>query len=414
MSHLKTCLAIAVISLVGCDKNETATSGSAPAQLIDGTPNWLQDGKDVNYQPPPPDEDAAPGSLLQNASKERRIVGNEVFRGVGAQLSERWQQLADLNDPHGFAGQFVGVSRDRLILYGGSNFPGKKVWEGGVKSWYRDVFVLDELDAQWKKIGPLEGERAVGYGVNVPYEDDFLCIGGADAKKHYADVFALSYDGEKLATRDLPKLPKPCAYSCGVRIGDMVYVAGGIETPDAVRTMRTFWSLDLKNLDAGWKELPTWPGPPRMLSLAAVRDGAFYLMSGVDLSPDAFGKPMRIYHRDAYRYMPSEGWQKLADLPRAVVAAPSPAMIFENAIIVFGGDDGRALGYKPPENHPGFPHDLFAFAKIDEKDQWLTIGKTPYPIAVTPLVEWKNGYVAASGELRPAVRSRAVWLVKTK
>jgi N-acetylneuraminate epimerase len=321
-----------------------------------------------------------------------------------------WKQLADINDPHGFAGQFVGVSRERLLLYGGTNFPGKKVWEGGTKAWYRDVFVLDDLDAKWRKLGPLPGERAVGYGVNVPYEQDFLCIGGADAARHYTDVFALACDGDKLTTLDLPPLPRPCAYSCGARIGDTVYVAGGIETPDAVRTLRTFWSLDLKNLAAGWQERPTWPGSPRMLALAAVHGGAFYLMSGVDLFPDANGKPMRIYLRDAYRYTPSDGWTKLADPPRAIVAAPSPAMTVGDDLVVFGGDHGRYLGFKPPQNHPGFPHDLFAYEV--RTNRWRALGEQPYPIAVTPLVEWKGGYIAASGELRPAVRSTAAWFVR--
>ena len=30
----------------------------------------------------------------------------------------------------------------------------------------------------------------------------------------------------------------------------------------------------------------------------------------------------------------------------------------------------------------------------------------------TLLVKWKDGYVAASGEIRPAVRSREAWYVK--
>jgi N-acetylneuraminic acid mutarotase len=246
----------------------------------------------------------------------------------------------------------------------------------------------------------------------VPYEDDFLCIGGADAERHYDDVFALSYDGKELSTRELPKLPKVCAYSSGARVGDTVYVAGGIETPTAVKTMRTFWALDLKNVETGWKELPTWPGPPRMLALAAAHDGAFYLMSGVDLFPDAIGKAMRIYLRDAYRYTPSGGWTKLADMPRASVATPSPAMTDGDRIIVFGGDGGRALGYQPPEKHPGFPHDHFAYDV--PSNTWRNLGEQPYPIAVTPLVKWKEGYVAASGEIRPAVRSVQTWFVKPR
>jgi len=321
-----------------------------------------------------------------------------------------WRALAPLNDPRGFAGQFVGVSNGRLLLYGGTNFPDKPVWEGGAKGWYRDVYVLDDLDAQWKKLGPLPGERAVGYGVSLPFDNGFLCIGGADAARHTADVFVLSCDGESLKTRDLPPLPQACAYLSGALVGRTAYVAGGTTSPDAVKTLRTFWALDLDKTADGWRELEPWPGPPRMLAVAAAHDGAFYLMSGVDLFPDADGKPMRIYHRDAYRYTPSGGWTKLADAPTPIVAAPSPAMTVGDAIAVFGGDEGRLIGFKPMEKHPGFPKTFWTY---DVKgDTWTDIGVPPFlPVAV-PLVQWKDGYVCASGEVRPAVRTRDVWYVK--
>jgi N-acetylneuraminic acid mutarotase len=338
------------------------------------------------------------------------LVALIVLTGEPKVPDFQWKQLADLNDPRGFAGQFVGVSNGRLLLYGGTNFPDKPVWDGGAKGWYRDVFVLDDLGAQWKKLGPLPGERAVGYGVSLPYEDGFLCIGGADAEKHVTDCFVISYDGRELKTRDLPKLPRACAYLSGAQVGDVIYVAGGIDKPDAVKTMRTFWALDLKHLDAGWKELEPWPGLPRMLAVAASHDGAFYLMSGVDLFPDALGKPMRIYHRDAFRYRPGEGWTKLADVPTPIVAAPNPVMVVDGTIAIFGGDEGRLLGFKPMEKHPGFPKTFWTYDIA--ADAWKNIGVPPFiPVAV-PLVKWKDGYVAASGEVRPAVRSREVWYVR--
>lgn len=323
----------------------------------------------------------------------------------------QWRQLALLPDARGFAGQFVGTSHDRLLLYGGTNFPDKPVWEGGIKKWYRDVFVLDDLDAEWKKVGTLPGDRAVGYGVALPHGDGFLVLGGADAAKHFDQCFLLSYDGTKLATTDLPPLPKPCAYSCGARIGDVVYVAGGIERPDSQRAMRTFWALDLTKLSEGWKALPTWPGPPRQLAVAAVHDGAFYLMSGCDLYPGPDGTPLRQYLRDLYRYEPAtQIWTKLADVPTSVVAAPSPAISTHGQIVIFGGDDSTTLGFRPPEKHPGFPRNVWTYDV--QGNRWERNGDPRFiPVAV-PLVEWKQGWVAASGEIRPAVRSREVWYLR--
>ena len=321
-----------------------------------------------------------------------------------------WQRLPDLNDPRGFAGQFVGTINNKLVLVGGTNFPDKPVWDGGIKGWYHDAFVLDAPESTWRKIGKLPETRAVGYGVSISTDEGLLCIGGADATKHLTDVFYLTLDGDELKTRDLPPLPSPCAYLSGAQIGSTVYVAGGIAKPDAVRTMRTFWSLDLKNLEAGWQVLEPWPGNGRMLAVTAAVDGSFYLSGGCDLHPGPDGKHTRAYQNDSFRYTPGKGWAKIATAPTGIVAAPVPAIVEGKQIIVFGGDDGSRLGHKPPQDHPGFPKNVYQYDTTT--DHWERIGTSPFVPVATPVVKWHGGWVVASGEIRPAVRSREVWMLK--
>ncbi len=321
-----------------------------------------------------------------------------------------WDRLPDINDPRGFAGQFVGTIQNKLVLVGGTNFPDKPVWDGGIKGWYHDAYMLDAPNSAWRKIGKLPETRAVGYGVSFSTDAGLLCIGGADATKHLTDVFLLTLDGDELKARDLPPLPSPCAYLSGAQIGGTVYVAGGIAKPDAMRTMRTFWSLDLKNLDAGWQVLEPWPGNGRMLAVTAAVDGSFYLSGGCDLHPGPDGKPMRAYQNDSYRYTPGRGWTKIATAPTGIVAAPVPAVVAGKSVIVFGGDDGSSLGHKPPQNHPGFPKNVYSYDTA--ADQWQWIGKAPFVPVATPVVKWHGGWVVASGEIRPAVRSREVWMLK--
>ena len=329
---------------------------------------------------------------------------------VNFQAGFWWDRLPDLNDPRGFAGQFVGTIQNKLVLVGGTNFPDKPVWDGGIKGWYHDAYVLDAPNSEWRKIGKLPETRAVGYGVSISTDAGLLCIGGADATKHLTDVFLLTLDGDELKTRDLPPLPSPCAYLSGAQIGGTVYVAGGIAKPDAVRTMRTFWSLDLKNLDAGWQVLEPWPGNGRMLAVTAAVDGSFYLSGGCDLHPGPDGKPMRAYQNDSFRYTPGRGWTKIATAPTGIVAAPVPAVVAGKSIIVFGGDDGSSLGHKPPQDHPGFPKNVYRYDTA--ADQWQWIGKAPFVPVATPVVKWHGGWVVASGEIRPAVRSRDVWMLR--
>src|SRR3954453_19621561 len=66
-----------------------------------------------------------------------------------------WKHLPALPDAEGFAGSFAGVSNGALLVAGGTNFPGKKPWEGGAKAWYETVFVLENPNAQWKVAGKL-------------------------------------------------------------------------------------------------------------------------------------------------------------------------------------------------------------------------------------------------------------------
>ncbi|MBL9093483.1 MAG: exo-alpha-sialidase [Planctomycetaceae bacterium] len=366
---------------------------------------------EFSYRVERPDQNLATEEEKRMAELVRE-VGVGFVRIIGHDDKDtglNWKRLPDLADERGFAGQFAGVSGDKLVMYGGTNFPDKPVWDGGVKGWYHDAYVLEAPESSWRKIGALPSVRPVGYGVSLTTPEGILCIGGADAAKHLTDVFYLNVDGDKLMTRDLPKLPRPCAYMSGAMIGSVVYVAGGIEKPDAVRTLRTFWSLDLKNLDAGWQQLEPWPGNGRMLHAIAAVGDSLYLSGGTELWPGPDGKPMRAYLNDSYRYTPGQGWTKTAPAPTGIVAAPVPCLVDGDEIIVFGGDNGLRLGFRPPQNHPGFPSDVYSY---DTKENaWRRLGNAPFVPVATPVVPWHDGHVVVSGEIRPAVRTREVWWV---
>jgi N-acetylneuraminate epimerase len=313
-------------------------------------------------------------------------------------------EMPPLPDAEGFAGMFAGVSDGKLLAGGGANFPDKKPWDGGVKAWSDIVFVLDKPGGKWAVAGKLP--RKLGYGVSAPLAAGVLCIGGADADKHYSDCFLLEWTDGKLATRKFPALPKACGYAAGARLGDAVFVAGGSEKPDATTALKTFWTLDLTKPDADWKALDAWLGPGRILPIVAVHDGVFYLFSGAELTAGKDGKPARTYLRDAYGYTPDKGWKKLADLPRAAVAAPSPAPVVGGRLLVISGDDGTKVNFTPPAKHPGFPRDVLAY---DPKaDRWETTTAVAISRATAPVVEWNGRPVIVSGELRPGVRTPEV------
>lgn len=318
--------------------------------------------------------------------------------------SVRWKQLAPIPDAEGFAGLFAGVSGGALIVAGGTNITGDRWIEPFTKKWYQFAFVLERPDGAWKS-GP-QLLRPLGYGVSVTADDSLICIGGSDEARHYPDVFRLTWRDGTLRTTPLPPLPKPCAQACGALLQRTIYVAGGTETPTSTQALRTFWALNLDETEPRWRELEPWPGPERMLAVAGIQDNSFFLMTGAQLITADDGKPVRNYLRDAYRFTPGHGWRRIADLPRAAVAAASPAMPFGSSrLLLASGDNGA--NFKPVNAHPGFPRDLLVYDAT--ADRWSVGGQLPFSRATAPVVRWGDYFVIPNGEVRPRVRTPEVW-----
>jgi N-acetylneuraminic acid mutarotase len=338
-------------------------------------------------------------------------------KGIAQDMSRsqlKWSKLQPVPDPIGFAGSFAGVANGALLVAGGANFPdGGAPWTGSVKAWHDDIFVLESPEGKWKHAGKLP--HSLGYGASVNWKDALIVLGGSNEKGHHSEVFVLNYKNGKVETSKLPDLPHPIANTTAALVGDVIYVAGGIETPEDRSAGQNFWSLDLSLAQKSWKILESWPGPSRMLSVAGAQDGVFYLFSGVELVD---GK--RQYLKDAYKYSPAEGWEKIADLPNSVAAAPTPAYAAAASLLVFGGDDGKiapeAASLK--ENHPGFSEQVLSYNPV--ANTWKIAGKiftakqhdavanpngSTWAPVTTTLTVWKGNIIIPGGEVRPATRT---------
>ena len=307
-----------------------------------------------------------------------------------------WARLPDIPDARGFAGAFAGVQDGKLIVAGGTHFTDRMPWEGGTKVWYGTVFAFN---GEWKATGKLP--KPNGYGVSVTTGQGMIIAGGGNATEHFREVFWLQKDAK------LPPLPKPSAFMSGCVLDDVLFIAGGIETPTATSAMNTFWSLDLKKPNAVWRDLPPCPGGGRILSCMAAAEGRVWLFSGAALKAGADGKAERLWLKDAWSYSETVGWQKQPDMPRVAVAAPGPAPVLDGKILIIGGDDGANMNFEPKSAHPGFPRSILAF---DLKSQtWSKAGEVPFSLVTTNAVLWNNDLIIPGGEARPGVRSPQVW-----
>ena len=316
-----------------------------------------------------------------------------------------WTELPSLPDARGLGGPFAGASGEVLLVAGGTDFD-KPPWEQGRKSWYDSIYAMLPGDSAWRTAGRLPGARA--YGASVETDRGLVCAGGADAQAHYADVHLLRWQSGEVKVDKLPPLPVPSAYLCGARLGSVVYLAGGAANLLPTSTLRRFWAMDLADVEPRWRELEPWPGPGRILAVAGVQAGAFYLFGGADMEVDADGTASRRYLSDAYRFVPGQGWQTIAALPHPVAAAPSPApAVGQSHLLVLGGDDGTRVDVAPAVEHPGFLRTILAYHTIT--DTWIELDRTPAPHVTTATARWQGQWVVPSGESRPGVRSPEVW-----
>ncbi len=352
----------------------------------------------------------------------------------------------------GVASPFVGVHGNVLLVAGGANFPDKMPWDGGAKIWWDDIWVLEKTAggaAKWVEGKPARLPRRLGYGASVSTREGVVCIGGSDAERCFADVFLLAWDATAREVRStpLPPLPEPLANMAAALVGRTIYVAGGQHVMKGAVPTSVFWSLDLAQRDRPaefrWRVLPAWPGPARVLPVAAgqrtARGEEFFLFSG--RVPQAGGRTELL--KDAYAFDPAKKvWRTLPKIgggQGVSVMAGTAAAVGTDEILLFGGDRGelfleleahdlaietlrRTPGgaereiqgrlqakRKIYESHPGFGREVFAFDT--RRERWRVVGQTPTAIApqvTTTAVKWGEEIVIPSGEIRPGVRTAAV------
>lgn len=320
-----------------------------------------------------------------------------------------WNYLAPIPDSIGFAGAYVGIVNDFLIVAGGANFPdGRTPWEGGKKVWTDKMFYLKQVDGEWKEGSSLP--QQMGYGASVSYNNKMYIAGGSDAGNHLNSVYEIYWDNsvQDIRYNSLAKLPNPVANCSSVLIGDYWYIIGGIISPQSPEAESSCWRLDLKNPLKEWEKLTPLPPPGRMLSIAANMNGNLMVFSGV-----ALVNSEREYLQDAYHLDLSGEWVKLIDLPTSVTAAAGPAFFDEssNSLYIIGGDDGELASADLKHKHPGFSSSILQY----NGENWLKYSiknhskssEIKFPVT-TGAVVWKGNYIIPSGEIRPGIRTPKV------
>jgi len=220
------------------------------------------------------------------------------------------------------------------------------------------------------------------------------------------------------------------------KIGDVVYIAGGIENNALNSAMNNFWAIDMAKSDTAdfkWQVLPSWPGPTRAFNMAAAQyngnEYCFYVMGGrrqvIGTDPNSVEFLSDVYEFSPSKYISNKydnndslsAWRKCASMPETICAA-SCIDIGQSHIIVFGGANDKILFLRGDElknMHPGFRKSSLRYHTIT--GTWTSAGVFPPGYVTTSALKWEGKIVIPSGEIAPRVRSPIIWqaeLVQTK
>jgi hypothetical protein len=325
--------------------------------------------------------------------------------------------LPDIPDSLGRAGMMAAVVKDAdgsevIIAAGGCNYRDKKPWEGGVKSFYKDIYKLRKKSGlwAWSRIGELPMPLASGAFCATPKLDGLIIAGGCAPDGHRAEVILINPDGKVTPFAD--NLPTPRAYAGFVATNGHLILIGGTAHADDTEAIGTLTSLDLDDPDKPWRTSLADPAFARIIPLCGAADRTLIWGGGCALTAKD-KKPLRDYREDlSFQRFDAQG-NRFHGLPGKLAGCAGPGVAVQTHLFFVGGDDGSQYD-QPPQNHSGQGRRIIALDV--ETMETEEVGEWPHPVAVAPLLRFGDDLITISGETKPGVRTPAVtrWPIPSK
>ncbi len=221
---------------------------------------------------------------------------------------------------------------DAVVYAGGMTQP----WRESEAAWF-----LRPENKDWRPLPPMPKGRAYTHGTAA--EDSLIVVGGRWRGHATADVFRLRRAGTDDWRWDvLPPLAEARATAGVAAAGSRVVAVGGgdwdrqVGGAFAPRMVSRVEVLDLKRLDAGWRQGAAFPEGPCVAAMVASVGGKIYHFGGYDLWYE--DKQRHIAIKDtAWIYdADSDRWDKLPRLPRLMYGGAC-VVLSDRYIVLMGG-----------------------------------------------------------------------------
>lgn len=336
-------------------------------------------------------------------------------------------------DSMGLSGAFVGKLGDRILFIGGANFAKGYPWEGGMKIFYDQIYVIQQEHTACRcKESELKFPVRIAQGFAVSCANSIYCLGGLTEGGESKVVYRVSFNKEKVLEVDkFTELPVSFHAVGAVSLGSKIFVPGYSGNSPKM------YMLDLHTRI--WSLAAPYPGQIRQEGVIVNaqtegRNKRLFMMGG-----RAMVNGKLVLHSDVLLYNPKTNqWKNMGPIkimsedgifrPKTLMAAPS-LPISSDHILVFGGDDGvefekrfnldaqisvasdavirdslRKVLAERFLCHPGFSKALFLYNIRQNTGLVLSEYTVGLPV-VTTAVRLKGKILIISGEVKPAVRS---------
>ncbi len=287
-----------------------------------------------------------------------------------------WISRAPLPEPR--AGYAAGVVHGRLIIAGGSEWMGDKKIQTAATDAY------DQECNCWSKMASLP--EALSDAESVTVGGTLYVLGGASGARGLRQVY--SFDGTQWTLQAQMELPEPRLLGAAVTDGQRIFLLGGISKPgDYTTGLETFWSIDLKNIKAGWSPLPACPAAARASFGAVFREDRILVIGGYEADKALRGNLSDIWAFDTT----SRQWTREGSLPegrRAMAAVAACGRVW-------------LLG--------GFTSEFRADVLVLKGSGAARVGTLPHPVADAGFFEIGPRWYTTGGEIKAHVRGSQTW-----
>lgn len=353
---------------------------------------------------------------------------------------ERLPQINENQKQFGLGGALSGIHSNTLLVAGGSNFNGIMPWNGGIKKYFNQIYILKRVQNksfEWhKEVFNLPFNFA--YSATICTEKGIFCLGGENESGVTDLVFLLKWDtnSEKIIIETLPSLPEKITNASAVRSGKYIYILGG---ENSEKTLNSVYQLNITTENSNWKKVTNLP-IPLSHTVAFSLNNSIYLVGGRAKVPSKISMlSNRTYKLD----LKHNKWSTMADIsinnvPINALSAASGVIIQKNKFMIIGGDKGNVFSTieefnlkisksnledekkqfqlekeKLLVNHEGFSRDVLLYHS--KTNHWEKVGELPFLTPVTTSSHiWGKDIVIPSGEIKPGVRTVDIILGKSE